>query len=88
MTLVRWQATITDEAGDVQSAASVTIRDTENNIVSVWSDAAGVYLRNTNQTEETLKAWVRRYFAFAGNGATSRSAPVIEEWMNGEMFSS
>ena len=53
-----------------------------------WSDVVGVYLRNTNQTEETLKTWVRRYFAFAGNGATSRSAPVIEEWMNGEMFSS
>ena len=51
-----------------------------------WSDAVGVYLRNTNQTEETLKAWVRRYFAFAGNGATSRSAPVIERWMNGEEF--
>ena len=53
-----------------------------------WSDVVGVYLRNTNQTEETLKTWVRRYFAFAGNGATSRSAPVIEEWMNGEMFGS
>ena len=51
-----------------------------------WSDAAGVYLRNTNKTEETLKTWVRRYFAFAGNGATSRSAPVIERWMNGEEF--
>jgi len=53
-----------------------------------WSDVVGVYLRNTNQTEETLKTWVRRYFAFAGNGATSRSAPVIERWMNGEEFKS
>ena len=51
-----------------------------------WSDVKGVYERNTNQTEENLKTWVRRYFAFAGNGATSRSAPVIERWMNGEMF--
>lgn len=51
-----------------------------------WSDAVGVYTRNTNQTEDNLKAWVTKYFANPNNGATSKSAPYIQEWMSGTIF--
>lgn len=48
-----------------------------------FSDAAYVY-RNSGKSEEDLKAWVRKYFAFANNGATSRSAPYVEFWLAGK----
>lgn len=51
-----------------------------------WSDAVAVYTRNTNKTEDNLKAWVTKYFANPNNGATSKSAPYIQEWMSGRIF--
>jgi len=51
-----------------------------------WSDAVAVYTRNTNKTEDNLKAWVTKYFANPNNGATSKSAPHIQEWMSGTIF--
>ena len=48
-----------------------------------FSDAAYVY-RNSGKSEEDLKNWIRRYFAFANNGATSKSAPFVEFWLAGK----
>ena len=51
-----------------------------------FRDAAYVY-RNSGKTEEDLKDWVRKYFGFAGNGATSGSAPKVEDWLAGRKIS-
>lgn len=48
-----------------------------------FSDAAYVY-RNSGKSEADLKNWIRRYFAFANNGATSKSAPFVEFWLAGK----
>jgi hypothetical protein len=48
-----------------------------------FRDAAYVY-RNSGKTEEDLKDWVRKYFAYPGNGATSKSAPKVEDWLAGK----
>lgn len=50
-----------------------------------FSDAAAVY-RQSGKKEEDLKNWIRAYFANPNNGATSRSVPYIDGWLNGKVY--
>lgn len=53
-----------------------------------WSDAVNMYVKNTRKTEANLAQWVKAYFSNPGNGATSKSAPYIDQWTKGWFFPS
>jgi len=55
-----------------------------------FKDARNVYMRKTGKSKELatkdLSDWVIAYFSFQGNGATSRSVPYIDRWLDGVVF--
>jgi hypothetical protein len=55
-----------------------------------FKDARDVYMRKTGKSKELatkdLSDWVIAYFSFQGNGATSRSVPYIDRWLDGVVF--
>ena len=55
-----------------------------------FKDARDVYMRKTGKSKEQatndLSYWVKEYFSNPGNGATSKSVPYIDRWLNGVFF--
>lgn len=55
-----------------------------------FKDARDVYMRKTGKSKEQatkdLSDWVKEYFSNPNNGATSKSVPYIDRWLNGVFF--
>jgi hypothetical protein len=81
MALARWQATITDESGTVVPSASVTIRDALNNLVTIWTDAAGT-VGAGNPFAADANGYAFGYMVAGIYKITAVSGALTREWLD------
>jgi hypothetical protein len=81
MSLARWQATITDESGTVVPSASITIRDALNNLVTIWTDAAGT-VGAGNPFAADANGYAFGYMVAGIYKISAESGALTREWLD------